>query len=193
MNILPPPLGEEIRIRPMELKDLEPVQSIDRASFSMPWPSSAYKYELNENPLSLLWVAEASSPASQAKVVGMIVVWLILDEAHIATLAVRQDYRGRGIAQCLLRVALAAAIVKGMRLATLEVRAGNLIAQRLYRRFHFEVVGSRLRYYRDNNEDALIMTVSGLDDAYLQWLESRSLKREERAKEITALEMCDET
>jgi len=176
MNTASQPSPEPILIRPMKPEDLEQVQAIDQISFSMPWPSSAYRYEIYENPLSLLWVAEASLPASQSKIVGLIVVWLILDEAHIATVAVHPDYRSRGVAQCLLTTALKEAIKKGSREATLEVRASNTIAQRLYRRFHFEIVGNRVRYYRDNNEDALIMTVGNLDGSYLEWLESGAWK-----------------
>jgi len=72
--------------------------------------------------------------------------------------------------------ALRETIHKGYRLATLEVRASNTAAQTLYRRFQFEVVGSRPRYYRDNNEDALIMTVNGLGETYLNWLDSGAWK-----------------
>jgi [ribosomal protein S18]-alanine N-acetyltransferase len=165
-----------VLIRPMQAADLVQVQSIDRLSFSIPWPSSAYHYELFDNELSLLWVAELSSNDFQKLVVGAIVVWLVLDEAHIATLSVHPDYRGHGIGQALVAIALAAAIRKKMVSATLEVRAGNLAAQQLYKRFHFEVVGRRFRYYRDNNEDALIMTINHLDSAYLEWLESEAWK-----------------
>jgi ribosomal-protein-alanine N-acetyltransferase len=97
---------------------------------------------------------------------------MILDEAHIATIAVHPDFRGQGTGGRLLATALAEAIRRRASLATLEVRAGNLAAQQLYHRFHFETAGIRPRYYRDNHEDALIMTVSGLDDSYLHWLES---------------------
>jgi [ribosomal protein S18]-alanine N-acetyltransferase len=173
MNPPLPPSKEVILIRSMQVEDLEQVQAIDQVSFSMPWPSSAYKYELNENPLSLLWVAEASSQGSPLTVVGMIIVWLILDEAHIATIAVDPNYRGRRIAHRMLAVALTESIKLGSHLATLEVRASNAVAQHLYRNFLFEIVGNRLRYYRDNNEDALIMTVDNLDGAYLQWLQNR--------------------
>jgi ribosomal-protein-alanine N-acetyltransferase len=155
----------------MQLSDLAQVQAIDRRSFSMPWPASAYEYELNENPYSLLWVAEISPEEGEAIVVGIIVVWLILDEAHIASIAVHPDYRAQRIAQQLLISALRGAIQKGSRIATLEVRAQNQIAQRLYKRFMFEVIGRRVRYYRDNNEDALIMTATGLGPAYLEWLD----------------------
>jgi len=158
-------------IRAMQISDLAQVHTIDQKSFSMPWPVSAYEYELNENPYSLLWVAEISPQGNAPLVVGIIVVWLILDEAHIASIAVHPDYRSQGIAQQLLITALRGAIQKGSHIATLEVRAQNLVAQRLYRRFKFEVIGKRVHYYRDNNEDALIMTVTGLGPAYLEWLD----------------------
>jgi ribosomal-protein-alanine N-acetyltransferase len=165
-----------VLIRPMQPSDIEQVHLIDQLSFSLPWPASAFSYELNENPLSMLWVAEISPPGEKSQAVGMIVVWLIVDEVHIATVAVHPDYRNQGIGQMILVTALRETIHRGYRLATLEVRASNTAAQKLYRRFQFEVVGSRPRYYRDNNEDALIMTVNGLGDTYLNWLESGAWK-----------------
>lgn len=166
MPVIDLPGGELMDIRAMRSDDLEQVVAIDRLSFSMPWPIHSYRYELFENPLSLLWVAEVARPGEQPRLVGMVVVWLIMDEAHIATLAVHPDARGQGIAQQMLRVALDEAIRRGMRSATLEVRANNAIAQHLYSRFGFQVVGRRPRYYRDNDEDALIMTASRLEGAY---------------------------
>jgi ribosomal-protein-alanine N-acetyltransferase len=159
-------------IRRMEKDDLQPVMEIDRLSFNLPWSESAYQYELFENPNSRLWVAEVPQPDGKSCVVGMIVVWLILDETHIATLAVHPDYRQKGVAQQLLTTALIQIIHEGSSLATLEVRANNIIGQRLYRQFGFVIVGNRPRYYRDNNEDAIIMTVNGLGNEYLHWLES---------------------
>jgi ribosomal-protein-alanine N-acetyltransferase len=179
MNHLPGITTDMILIRPMKIEDLEAVQAIDRVSFSMPWPASAYKYELNENPLSMLWVAEENPFHGGAGIVGLIVVWFIVDEAHIATLAVHPDYRGKGYSKALLATALSTAIRKGYTKATLEVRAKNFVAQRLYREFGFEIVGQRPRYYRDNNEDAIIMTVTNLDRVYLDWLENKSWKQSE--------------
>ncbi len=176
MNAPTPLENNAISIRPMKSEDLAQVQTIDQLSFSMPWPVSAYEYELYENPLSLLWVAEAHMPEGEDKVVGMVVVWLIVDEAHIATIAVLPEYRGQGIARCLLVTALQAVIRRNFRIATLEVRSGNLAAQNLYSRFGFATVGFRPQYYRDNNEDALIMTVYNLDQAYLNWLEKNTWK-----------------
>lgn len=161
----------KISVRPMRLEDVEQVHAIDQVSFTLPWPKSAFLYELNENPGSFLWVAEAEEPAGQ-RVVGMVVVWMILDEAHIATIAVHPEYRQRGVGQSLLVTALKEAIRQGALQATLEVRAMNIAAQQLYRQLRFEVMGRRPHYYRDNYEDALIMTVGGLGESYLNWLES---------------------
>lgn len=163
-----------ITIRPMRPEDLEQVREIDRLSFSLPWPESAFQYELNANPAARLWVAEVEWPPAGRKLVGMIVIWLIADEAHIATLAVHPDFRGQGIGRRLLATALQEAIHKGANQAMLEVRAGNLAAQELYRRFGFEVKHRRPRYYRDNNEDALLMNLTGMDERYLEWLENVS-------------------
>ena len=163
-----------LHIRPMRLEDIEQVQAVDHLSFSMPWPASAYRYELKENPQSFLWVAEILTPDEQWQIVGVIVVWMILDEAHIASIAVSPEQRGKGIGKQLLAGALKEAIQRGKRVATLEVRAHNFSAQNLYQSFNFEVVGRRPRYYRDNNEDALIMTLKNLDSKYLDWLESEA-------------------
>jgi len=174
----------KILIRPMQEEDLPAVQEIDRISFSMPWPANAYHYELKENPGSMLWVAESTeldpletasaadtanliSEIGEKRLIGMIVVWFIIDEAHIATIAVHPDYRSRGVAKKLLYTAMQAIIRKGFEVATLEVRANNIHAQNLYRRFGFEIISRRPRYYRDNNEDAFIMTVEGLKDERL--------------------------
>jgi ribosomal-protein-alanine N-acetyltransferase len=154
------PSTNSIIIRPMHSKDLERVKEIDQLSFSAPWPDSAYRYELNENPQSSLWVAEDVSVRNQPRVLGMIVVWFIVDEAHIATLAVHPAHRGKGAAKRLIDATLREAYQKGMQTATLEVRSNNFAAQQLYRHFGFEIVGNRPRYYRDNNEDAIIMTLN---------------------------------
>jgi ribosomal-protein-alanine N-acetyltransferase len=159
----PAPLTETMLIRPMRPEDLAQVQAIDQACFSLPWPASAFEYELYHNQLSLLYVAEARSETGEAWVVGMVVIWMVLDEAHIATLAVQNEYRRQGIARQLLAVALEEAQRRGAIQATLEVRAGNQAAQDLYRKLGFDIVGLRPRYYRDNHEDALIMTALSLN------------------------------
>lgn len=155
--------NNRINFRPMREDDLDSVLVIDRLSFSMPWPKSAYLHDLKMNPDALLWVAEEISTDSGIIVVGMIDVWLITDEAHIATLAVHPDYRGRGIASCMLEVLLVEAQKRGARRAMLEVRASNHRALSLYRSYGFIVVHRRRNYYRDNNEDALLMNLENIE------------------------------
>ena len=154
-----------LTIRPMQMDDLQQVLKIDQVSFSLPWPESAYRYELTENPTSRSWVAIYDSADGEQVIVGMIVVWLILDEAHIATLAIHPDYRKRGIGSTLLVEALQSVLLQGARSAFLEVRASNLAAQNLYQHFGFEIVNRRPRYYKDNLEDALLMNLENLSAA----------------------------
>ena len=177
MTTISDPTTKRLRIRTMNKEDLDQVKTIDRMSFSLPWPDHSYNYEFYKNPLSLLWVAEIEENDESHRVVGTLVIWLIVDEAHIATIAVHPDYRNQGIAGQMLAEAMRAAVEKGMLQATLEVRANNTIAQQLYMRFGFEIVGRRQRYYRDNNEDALIMTVQNLDQDYLEWMDRALSKR----------------
>jgi ribosomal-protein-alanine N-acetyltransferase len=169
-------MNDMLQIRPMQAADLEQVIAIDQTSFSLPWPKSAFLFELKENPLSMLWVAEMLQSDGSKIIVGMIVIWLILDEVHIATIAVEPTYRRQGIALELLAIALEHAIQKGMTQATLEVRAGNHAAQGVYNRFGFKIVGQRPHYYQDNGEDAIIMTASNLNKPYLSWLQSKGWK-----------------
>jgi len=151
-----------IKLRPMSLADLDQVNAIEQASFPTPWPEEAFYHALKQEQTVLCWVADWIEDNQPPKVVADIVVWLILDEAHIGTLAVLPEYRGRSIAKKLLAQALLEAIRCGATHALLEVRSSNQSAFHLYKKFGFEVVGVRKGYYQDNDEDALLMTLSPL-------------------------------
>ena len=157
-------------LRPMSLADLDQVEEIDTLSFPMPWPKDAFRYEIEQNPNSLCWVAEREAQGPEPIILGTIVVWLVVDEAHIATLAVRPGYRQAGIAQRLLAKALLEAAQSGAVSALLEVRASNQAAQNLYHKFGFEVVGVRKGYYQDTHEDALLLTLPDLNPKKLAGL-----------------------
>ena len=147
-----------ITIRKMTVDDVPAVLDLDRKSFSLPWPERSFRFELTDNPASRCWVAELDG-----KVVGMIVVWLIVDEAHVATIATEPEYRRQGIGKRLLAHALEQLISDGARSSFLEVRESNLAAQEMYRKFGYEVTGRRRRYYRDNDEDAILMNLDSLN------------------------------
>jgi ribosomal-protein-alanine N-acetyltransferase len=153
-----------INIRKMKLEDVEQVIAIDRVSFSLPWPERSFRYELKDNPASRCWVAEA-----HGKIVGMIVVWLIVDEAHVATIATHPEFRRQGIAKQLLSHALRHLSMEGARSSFLEVRQSNIAAQEMYRKLGFEETGLRQRYYKDNDENALLMTLESLQDFQEDW------------------------
>jgi [ribosomal protein S18]-alanine N-acetyltransferase len=171
--VLPPTPSKEIiplRFRPMNLEDVARVHEIDIQSFSLPWPEKSFIFELTENPSSLSMVAEVVVTELLFSVVGMSVVWIMADEAHIATIAIDPEFRGLGYGRSLLAETLRQSTRRGAQMATLEVRESNLIAQRLYRSFGFNIVGRRTHYYHDNNEDAIIMTVAPLGIEYFAWL-----------------------
>jgi len=152
-----------LSIRKMEAHDIKTVIALDRQSFSLPWPESAFTYEVEKNTASRCWVAELNDGANDPVLVGMIVVWLILDEVHIATFAVDPKYRQLHIGQRLLAYTLIDAVDLGAKKALLEVRKGNLAARELYHKFGFIEVGVRRWYYQDNREDAILMNLEELD------------------------------
>jgi len=155
--------SDNLSIRKMEVHDIQTVITLDRMSFSLPWPESAFHYEVEKNDASRCWVAELKDEKSNPVLVGMIVVWLILDEVHIATIAVNPNFRHLHVGQRLLAHTLINALDEGSKKAFLEVRKGNLAARELYRKFGFIEVGVRRWYYQDNREDAILLNLEELD------------------------------
>ena len=114
----------------------------------------------------------APSAISMAGYAGL---WLMVDEAHITTIGVRPQFRGRGYGELLLVTLVEAALDINARWLTLEVRVSNQMEQNLYRKYGFHDAGTRRRYYSDNNEDALIMWTDEINSPPFQ-ARYRSLK-----------------
>ncbi len=95
-------------------------------------------------------------------IVGFIGVWLLPDEAHIVTVAVRESYRGQGIGELLLISAIELAQENRHGLVTLECRVSNDVALKLYEKYGFQRAGLRARYYSDNHEDAYVLTLGAV-------------------------------
>jgi ribosomal-protein-alanine N-acetyltransferase len=106
---------------------------------------------------------------------------LLADEAHIVTVAVRDGHRGRGVGELLLIAAVETALRERQAVVTLECRVSNAVALRLYEKYGFERVGLRPRYYSDNQEDAYVMTVGGIEAAAYRRRFQR-LREEHRAR-----------
>lgn len=150
-------------IEPMRVEHLSRVLEIERASFPTPWPRDAYLQEIKGNRLASYIVAKVGE-----EVVGYAGMWVILDEAHITTIAVDPRYRRQSIGERLLVALIDEAMRRGARWMTLEVRKSNMAAQSLYRKYGFRDIGIRRGYYSDNREDAIVMWAGVLQDAHFQ-------------------------
>ena len=114
-------------------------------------------------------------------VAGLVGLWFVMDEAHVVIIGNRPADRRKGIGELLLIAAMEAAIRRGARLVTLEVRSSNKAARALYYKYGFREVGVRKRYYADNNEDAVIMTTPPVQgEEYRQHLLSQISEHEQR-------------
>ncbi len=144
-------------IRKMTLNDLEQVVAIDQVSFSLPWPARSFQFELTDNAASRSWVVDLDG-----RVIAMLVGWFIVDELHVATIATHPEFRGQGIGTSILLYALRSAKEEGAIKSFLEVRESNEVAQKMYRDFGFVEDGRRKAYYKDNGEDAILMSLDHL-------------------------------
>ena len=97
------------------------------------------------------------------RVVGYAGLWMMVNEAHVTTIAVAPEYQGHGLGELLLLSLIDKSIELGAYCVTLEVRVSNYVAQSLYRKYTFRETGMRRRYYSDNGEDAHIMTTEDVD------------------------------
>jgi len=109
-----------------------------------------------------------TAPAKREYIIGFGGFWLVADEAHIISLAVRQTHQKRGIGELLLIATIELATQLDARIITLEVRASNTPALSLYYKYGFTQVGIRHGYYTDNKEDAILMTADNITSASFQ-------------------------
>ena len=177
--------------RSMTEADIPQIYAIDHEAFpaeSLFRPYSSYIRELS-NPMAHYIVGCVPSPRETQKpqqpwyrrllgrrylegfpvahksddfLIGFAGFWVMLDEAHIIAIAVRQPWRRQGIGQGLLVSAIDMALGLHVRVVTLEVREQNKSAQTMYLRHGFYVAGRRPRYYSDNQEDAVLMTIGDI-------------------------------
>ena len=132
--------------------DLDAVLAIELASFPTPWSRSAFLSHLQHPEFAYYIVA-----LMDEEVVGYSGLFFGGGYGQITNVAVRTDYRRQGVASRLLLQMLSHAVDIGMTALSLEVRASNESAQRLYERFGFRSVGVRKNYYVEIGEDAYVM------------------------------------
>ncbi|MBU2497451.1 MAG: ribosomal protein S18-alanine N-acetyltransferase [Proteobacteria bacterium] len=133
---------------------LDRILTIETLSFTSPWSPNAFAEEVR-NPISRLWVLVVNKA-----LMGYICFWMFDTEIQVLNIAVHPKARGRGFAEHLLAKMIESGMSKGIHQVWLEVRLSNLAAQGLYRKLGFEEVGRRPRYYKDTNEDAIVMSLT---------------------------------
>jgi ribosomal-protein-alanine N-acetyltransferase len=176
-------------IRPMKYEDIPQVAQIDREAFPSEWvfrSQTAYKHDLDSPSVRYIVACRAKdAPESEGQVtpkpswfkrvfgyerrlntreyiVGFSGFWMMVGEAHIIAIGVRNGYRQLGIGEGLLIVTVELAQILNASVVTLEVRASNRIAQELYKKYGFQVAGRRLKYYSSDGEDAIIMSTDNI-------------------------------
>lgn len=170
------------------MNDVEQVTEIDREAFSTQWPPPNYRRELqnglshhvvavddsitpgieqegDDSGTGILvtiarWLGFSRKNIEPGKehIIGFAGLWIIADEAHITSIAVRESHRGRKVGGLLLAALCDLGAQLTAHSITLEVRVSNKIAQNLYSKFGFKEVGVRRGYYTDNREDAVLMS-----------------------------------
>lgn len=143
---------DTVRFRAMTEADIPAICEIEQESFTTPWTEGAFHNELTNNQFAKYTVLEFDG-----EVAGYGGMWLIMEEAHVTNIAIRQKYRGQKLGERLLTEMQQTASLFGVQRMTLEVRPSNEIARRLYEKKGFRSVGVRRGYYTDNQEDAIIM------------------------------------
>jgi [ribosomal protein S18]-alanine N-acetyltransferase len=180
-----------ISIGSVNFLELEPLTAdlipaafeLDRLCLGGLWTLSGYQREFESPNSDLLILRQVpSNSANQSNaiekspslettdspILGLGCLWAILEEAHITVLAVHPDHQRQGLGQALLCGLLVAAQRRGLEWATLEVRGSNETALALYRKFGFQEVGKRRRYYQNPEEDAVILWLKGLQKPEFQ-------------------------
>ena len=142
----------KIRVRIAKSSDLDDIYELDMQTFAMPWSKEALSYDILENDNAFVIVAEY-----EGEFAGYADIWTVLDEADLNSIAVRVDFRRKGIGDAIMLAMTEMLSANGVATINLEVRVSNMPAIKLYKKYGFNECGVRPGYYLDNGEDALIM------------------------------------
>ncbi len=141
-----------MKVISLKLGAIEDVAEIEKACFAHPWTAAQIE-EYYNNPNAYFFTA-----IEEDRVVGYIGTYMVMDECFITNVAVLPDYRGHGIGRALVERATTNAMNNGASFITLEVRTSNSTAIKIYEENGFFREGVRPGFYRDPDEDAIIMT-----------------------------------
>jgi ribosomal-protein-alanine N-acetyltransferase len=143
---------DELVIESLAEVHLGDVLRIERACFPAPWTETMFRQEVEEK-----WLSRSFVGLVGGNVAGYIIAWFLRGEVHVLNVAVSPGLQRHGIGRRLLAHVIELGEQSDHHLVTLEVRASNDAAKLLYVTMGFAPVGVRRRYYRDNDEDAIVM------------------------------------
>ena len=140
-----------MEIRRMMPEDLDQVVEIENESFSRPWSKESFEDSLKK-PDYIFVVAD-----NRGIIVGYCGLYVVMGEANITNVAVKREYRSKGIGYIIIEDIIDRAKEIGATSMTLEVRKSNGTAIRLYEQIGFKNAGIRRGFYEAPKEDAVIM------------------------------------
>ncbi len=141
------------RIEDVREEQLEQIEEIENACFSLPWTRDQLKSQMKDPQHEFIAALEENG-----RVLGYVGMMHVLDEGYISNVAVAPEVRRQGIGQALIEELMARAEALDLAFVTLEVRCGNAAAIALYEKQGFVPVGRRKNYYDFPREDAILMT-----------------------------------
>jgi len=144
-----------MNIQPATFAHLHAIHAVECECFSDPWSLGAFSQDLNNIHIIALVAMDEEQPVPT--LAGYTFMRHLVEDGHIDNIAVAPAYRRMGVASLLMKALLCEAKKRGMEKITLEVRQGNRAAMALYHKYGFIPVGYRRNFYRDPNEDAVIM------------------------------------
>lgn len=143
----------EYRIIDAEERHIDDIEEIERLCFSLPWTKEQLRGQLRNGQHEFLAAVD-----KEERPLGYVGMMYVLDEGYISNVAVAGEHRRLGIGDALIETLEERAEALSLAFLTLEVRAGNTAAIRLYEKHGFAQVGRRKNYYELPREDALLMT-----------------------------------
>ena len=161
-------MGLELSVSPLVKSDIPKILEIENDSQPEPWTETAFLEEIDKPHSRLLGARQKAgasfAPGSPSEdIAGYICFWSVVGEIQILNVAVRRDWRRRGVARKLIEAAIREGLADNARWVTLEVRESNLAARKLYESVGFMIVGERPNYYGVRDESAILMTLDIVD------------------------------
>ena len=147
----------DVELRDMTNEDIPSVLEIENLTFLHPYKEKDFLYEINENPVSNVWVMEYTAKSLGIKqIVGFVDYWVTFDSGTICQIAVHPDIQRSGIGTIMMEEVKKDAYAKRVKTLTLEVRESNIKAINFYQKHGFVVSHKKEGYY-SNGEDAIYM------------------------------------